>query len=281
MRRVVALAVFAGLAWWLRPGSEVVGPGGPGASCVEPECGDGASAVAPREREAEPAPSGREGGGWGWGWCVAAVTLAFSVSAVRRREAGPMRIELEVLGGRGVGGAAPEATFAAAAVDREHVDGLRRRVRDVDVGAAAWLKGDAALLRFLAARGHRRSAAEDAWRRHVAWRRDFGVDALVAAAPSPELRLCRKWWPVGLLAGLDHDGAPVDYHRLGSADLPGVEREVGRDAFLRFVALLNEECFAALRRASATEEPSETPEPPNPGPTTCIPGPDLDQASAL
>ena len=24
MRRVVALAVFAGLAWWLRPGSEVV-----------------------------------------------------------------------------------------------------------------------------------------------------------------------------------------------------------------------------------------------------------------
>ncbi|KAH8091631.1 hypothetical protein JL720_5943 [Aureococcus anophagefferens] len=68
--------------------------------------------------------------------------------------------------------------------------------------------------------------------------------------PSPELALCRKWWPVGALAGRDRDGAPVDYHRLGAADLPGVEREVGRAAFLEFVAVLNEECFAGFRAAS-------------------------------
>ena len=158
--------------------------------------------------------------------------------------AGPDRVELEVFRSDA---AARSARFGAD--ERDGVDALRRLVRDVKPDPP-WLADDATLVRFLRARGGRRGAAEALWRAHVAWRASFGVDALVEGPPSPELALCRKWWPVGALAGRDRDGAPVDYHRLGAADLPGLEREVGRAAFLEFVAVLNEECFAGFRAAS-------------------------------
>ncbi|KAH8044501.1 hypothetical protein JL721_12831 [Aureococcus anophagefferens] len=153
--------------------------------------------------------------------------------------AGPDRVELEVFRSDA---AARSARFGAD--ERDGVDALRRLVRDVRPDPP-WLADDATLVRFLRARGGRRGAAGALRASRVA---SFG--AVVEGPPSPELALCRKWWPVGALAGRDRDGAPVDYHRVGAADLPGVEREVGRAAFLEFVAVLNEECFAGFRAAS-------------------------------
>ena len=48
----------------------------------------------------------------------------------------------------------------------------------------------------------------------------YGVEELLANRATPDLQLCRRWWPVGVLKGRDHDGCPVDLHRLGAADLP-------------------------------------------------------------
>ena len=88
-------------------------------------------------------------------------------------------------------------------------------------------------------------------RAHGAWRAAVDIDGRLAAPRGAPAALLAKYWPDGVLDGGDHKGLPVQLLRLGVSDIPGIEREVGRETFVFHCAKLNEKCFASLRALSA------------------------------
>ncbi|EGB12581.1 hypothetical protein AURANDRAFT_12165, partial [Aureococcus anophagefferens] len=117
---------------------------------------------------------------------------------------------------------------------------------------------DATLVRFLRARDGDVAKAEAMLLAHGAWRASSNIDALVAKPRGAEDAFLEAWWPDGVLRGGDRSGLPVQLLRLGASDIPGIEREVGRDAFVAHCAKLNEACFATLRGLSADRGTLET-----------------------
>ena len=143
--------------------------------------------------------------------------------------------------------------------ERDGVEALRSRVEDDDsLATHGWLTDDATLVRFLRARDGDVSKAEAMLRAHGAWRASSNIDALVAKPRGAEDAFLEAWWPDGVLRGGDRSGLPVQLLRLGASDIPGIEREVGRDAFVAHCAKLNEACFATLRGLSADRGTLET-----------------------
>lgn len=142
-------------------------------------------------------------------------------------------------------------------VERACVETLRFNVAD-DGRLGGWVTEDASLVRFLRARDMDLGRAEAMLRAHGAWRKASRIDARVGAPRTAADEFIERWWPDGLLEGADHAGLPVQLVRLGAADLPGIEREVGKAAFIDYCARKNEECFARLRQLSADRGATET-----------------------
>ena len=100
--------------------------------------------------------------------------------------------------------------------------------------------------------------AEKMLRDHGQWRDDYGFPALLAAGKTPEDAFIERWWPDGLLEGSDLKGRPVQLIRLGKADLPGIEREVGRKKWIEYCCLKNEALFEEIRKRCLAQNTFET-----------------------
>eukprot|EP00629_Pelagomonadales_sp_RCC1024_P000618 CAMPEP_0119278770 /NCGR_PEP_ID=MMETSP1329-20130426/19683_1 /TAXON_ID=114041 /ORGANISM="Genus nov. species nov., Strain RCC1024" /LENGTH=546 /DNA_ID=CAMNT_0007279297 /DNA_START=120 /DNA_END=1756 /DNA_ORIENTATION=- len=140
--------------------------------------------------------------------------------------------------------------------ERAGVEELRRRVAGEET-LAGWLSGDASLVRFLRARDGNVAKAEKMLRDHGAWRVKSDFAAVVARPPGPEEAVIRKYWPDGMM-GPNSSGVPVQLIRIGAADLPGIQREVGGKRWVEFCAALNEKLFADLRAISEKTGKLET-----------------------
>jgi hypothetical protein len=64
----------------------------------------------------------------------------------------------------------------------------------------------------------------------------------------------RRYWPSAFLAGNDHNDVPVELCKLGQADIPGIEKHLGRELFVQCAAAKNEECFEMLRQVSREQQ---------------------------
>ena len=61
-----------------------------------------------------------------------------------------------------------------------------------------------------------------------------------------------------MLEGSDLKGRPVQLIRLGKADLPGIEREVGREKWIEYCCLKNEALFEEIRKRCLAQNTFET-----------------------
>lgn len=138
------------------------------------------------------------------------------------------------------------------ASERAKVEALRTRCRDDPHLQRDHLLEDANLVRFLRARDGDVNEAERMLRDHGKWREDYNFGALLNE-PFPEEAFIRRWWPDGLLEGRDLKGRPVQLIRLGKADLPGIEREVGRKKWIEYCCLQNEALFEDIRTRCTNE----------------------------
>ena len=138
------------------------------------------------------------------------------------------------------------------------VEALRVRCKDDPCLQRDHLLEDANLVRFVRARDGNVSKAEKMLREHGQWRDEYGFPALLAAPPTPEDAFIQRWWPDGLLEGSDLRGRPVQLIRLGKADLPGIEREVGRKKWIEYCCLKNEALFEEIRKRCLRQNTFET-----------------------
>ena len=144
------------------------------------------------------------------------------------------------------------------ASERAKVEALRVRCKDDPCLQRDHLLEDANLVRFVRARDGNVSKAEKMLRDHGQWRDDYGFPALLAAGKTPEDAFIERWWPDGLLEGSDLKGRPVQLIRLGKADLPGIEREVGSKKWIEYCCLKNEALFEEIRKRCFAQNTFET-----------------------
>ena len=144
------------------------------------------------------------------------------------------------------------------ASERAKVEALRVRCKDEPCLQRDHLLEDANLVRFVRARDGNVNKAEKMLRDHGQWRDDYGFPALLAAGKTPEDAFIQRWWPDGLLEGSDLKGRPVQLIRLGKADLPGIEREVGRKKWIEYCCLKNEALFEEIRKRCLAQNTFET-----------------------
>jgi hypothetical protein len=114
------------------------------------------------------------------------------------------------------------------------------------------------VVRFLLEHKERNAdIAERRFRRMIKWRRDNDIDQLVLDgnntknyAPPPLYR----YFPAGLLQGVDKDGDPIHLERTGVADTLGLLKRYGRDEMIRYSTWLREvQCHGAAWRAEYQE----------------------------
>ena len=144
------------------------------------------------------------------------------------------------------------------ASERAKVEALRVRCKDEPSLQRDHLLEDANLVRFVRARDGNVSKAEKMLKEHGQWRDAYGFPALLAAPATPEDAFIERWWPDGLLEGSDLKGRPVQLIRLGKADLPGIEREVGREKWIQYCCLKNEALFEEIRKRCIQQNTFET-----------------------
>jgi len=144
------------------------------------------------------------------------------------------------------------------ASERAKVEALRVRCKDDPSLQRDHLLEDANLVRFVRARDGNVNKAEKMLRDHGQWRDEYGFGELLAAGKTPEDAFIERWWPDGLLEGSDLKGRPVQLIRLGKADLPGIEREVGRKKWIEYCCLKNEALFEEIRRRCLAQNTFET-----------------------
>ncbi|KAL5478140.1 hypothetical protein EMCRGX_G025029 [Ephydatia muelleri] len=86
--------------------------------------------------------------------------------------------------------------------------------------------------------------AEDRLRKHVEFRREYGVDTILTDWSPPEVLV--KYFPTGFF-GEDRDGHPVYYDNLGNLDPKGLHRSCRQEDIVK-LKVMHAEMFAAKTR---------------------------------
>jgi hypothetical protein len=145
---------------------------------------------------------------------------------------------------------------------REQTAALRKRVEEVILTPADIAMGwasDEILNRFLLARSGDVEAAAIMYEKTVCFRRNTGISGILDTYSEPRvMQLCLS----GGFCGVDREGFPVSFERIGTTDLAGIHAAVLRaaadqpaptsqqpiDAFVRWMAWNHEVQECLLRR---------------------------------